>query len=94
MQVQAGRITDGEVTDEIGLVPENYLELVERGEGDSGDEGSGWDEEQEGEEGEGARREEQMGGDRDDDDKAASPKTPHAELSGLHLTAAVPEHPV
>jgi len=28
-QVQAGRIVDSRLTGEVGLVPENYLELVE-----------------------------------------------------------------
>lgn len=32
-QVQAGRIVDNVVTEEIGLVPENYLALVEPHEG-------------------------------------------------------------
>lgn len=82
------------MTDEIGLVPENYLELVERGEGDSGDEGSEWDEDQEGEEEEGARVEEQLDEDRGEDHDAPSPTTPNAELSGLHLTAVAAEHPV
>ena len=29
-QVQAARMKDGETTGEVGLVPENYLTLVER----------------------------------------------------------------
>lgn len=49
-QVQAGRIVAGEITGEIGLVPENYLVLLER------DDDDGWgesdEEEEEGEEGE------------------------------------------
>lgn len=46
-QVQAGRIVAGEITGEIGLVPENYLVLLER------DDDDGWGESDEEEEGEG-----------------------------------------
>lgn len=88
MQVQAGRIRDGEVTDEIGLVPENYLELVERGDGDSEDEGSGWGEDPEREADGGGLDAEEAGGDRGDDVDANSPTTPRVDLDGLHLTAA------
>lgn len=32
-QVQAGRVHDGQITGEVGLVPENYLTLIESEEG-------------------------------------------------------------
>lgn len=87
--VQAGRIFDGEITGEGGLVPENYLQLLERDEDDDDWEGDSDEENENDEEGaNGHSRRSSVERVEEESEEASTPKpTPDEEEESVENVA-------